>query len=52
MVYQPSITKIKNNIKNQKKHLNDAKLQDVTNKTSCKSKLRLTEASTENGTSI
>ena len=39
-------------IKNQKKKLNDAKLQEVTNKTSCKTKLRLIEASTENGASI
>ena len=28
--------KIKNNIENQKKKLNDEKLQEVTNKTSCK----------------
>ena len=43
MAYQLSTIKIKNNIKNQKKQLNDAKLQEVTNKTSCKSKLRSTE---------
>ena len=52
MAYQPPATKIKSNIKNQKKQLNDAKLQEVINKTSCKSKLRSTEASTENGASI
>ena len=47
-----STAKIKSDIKNQKKKLNNAKLQDVTNKTSCKTKLRLIEASTENGASI
>ena len=52
MAYQPSTIKIKNNIKNHKKQLNDARLQEVTNKTSCKSKLRSTEASTESGASI
>ena len=46
-----STAKIKNNIKNQKK-LNDAKLQTVTNNTSCKTKLRSIEASTENRASI
>ena len=33
-----STAKIKNNMKNQKKKLNDAKLQEVTNNTSCKTK--------------
>ena len=47
-----TINRKKNNIKNQKKQLNDAKLQEAINKTSCKSKLRSTEASTENGASI
>ena len=42
---------IKNNIKNQKKKQNKAKLQEVPNKT-CKTKSRLIEASTENGASI
>ena len=47
-----STTKIKSEIKNQKKKLNDAKLQEVTNNTSCKTKIRSIEASTENGVSI
>ena len=47
-----STAKIKNNIKNQTKKLNGAKLQEVTNNTSCKTKLRSIEASTENGASI
>ena len=34
-----SAAKIKSNIKNQKKKLNEAKLQEVTNNTSCKTKL-------------
>ena len=44
--------KIKTNIKNQNKKLNEAKLQEVINNTSCKTKLRSIEASTENGASI
>ena len=36
-----STAKIKSDIKNQKKELNDAKLQDVTNNTSCKTKDQL-----------
>ena len=47
-----STTKIENNIKNQKKKLKDAKLQEVTNKISCKTMLRTIEASTENGAYI
>ena len=47
-----STTKIKSEIKNWKKKLNDAKLQEVTNNTSCKTKLRSIEVSTENGASI
>ena len=47
-----STAKIKRDIKNQKKKLNGTKLQEVTNNTSCKTKLRSTEASTENGASI
>ena len=47
-----STTKLKSNIKNQKKKLNDAKLLEVTNNTSFKTKLRSIEASTENGASI
>ena len=47
-----STAKIKSDIKNQKKKLNDAKLQEVTNNTSCKTKLRSIEASTEYGASI
>ena len=47
-----STSKIKNNIKIQKKKLNDAKLQKVTDKTFYKTKLRSIEASTENGASI
>ena len=47
-----SAAKMKNNIKSQKKKPNDAKLQEVTNKASCKTKLRWIEASTENGASI
>ena len=35
-----STAKIKSDIKNRKKKLNDAKLQEVTNNTSCKRKLR------------
>ena len=45
-------TKKKTSNTKKKKNLNDAKLQEVTNKTSCKPKLRSTEASTENGASI
>ena len=44
--------KIKTNIKNQNKKLNEAKLQEVINNTSCKTKLRSIEASTVNGASI
>ena len=47
-----STAKIKHNIKNQKKKLSDAKLQEVTNNRSCKTKLRSIEASMENGASI
>ena len=47
-----STAKVKNNIKNQKKKLDDAKLHEAANKTSCKTKLRSIEASTENGASI
>ena len=47
-----STAKIKSDIKNRKKKLNDAKLQEVTNNTSCKTKLRLIKASTENGASV
>ena len=35
-----STAKIKSEIKNRKKKLKDAKLQEVTNNTSCKTKLR------------
>ena len=51
-VNRVSTVKIKSNIKNQKKKLNDAKLQEVTNNASCKTKLRSIEALTENGASI
>ena len=47
-----STAKVKHSIKNQKKKLNDAKLQEVMKKSSCKTKLRSIEASTENGASI
>ena len=47
-----STTKIKSEIKNWKKKLNDAKLQEVTNNTSCKTKLRSIEVWTKNGASI
>ena len=47
-----STAKIKSDIKNRKKKLNDAKLQGVTNNTSCKTKLISIDISTENGTSI
>ena len=47
-----STTKLKSDIKYRKKKLNDAKLQELTNNTSCKTKLRSIEASTENGASI
>ena len=47
-----SAEKIKSDIKYRKKKLNDAKLQELTNNTSCKTKLRSIEASTENGASI
>ena len=47
-----STAKMKIDVKNRKKTLNDAKLQEVTNNTSCKTKLRSIEVSTENGASI
>ena len=47
-----SAAEIKSDIKNRKKKLNEAKLQEVTNNTSCKRKLRSVEASTENGASV
>ena len=47
-----STAKIKIDVKNRKKTLNDAKLQEVTNNTSCKTKLRSIKVSTENGASI
>ena len=47
-----STAKIKNNIKNQKRKLNNAKLQEVNNNTSCKIKLRSIEPSMENRASI
>ena len=47
-----STAKIKSDIKNRKKKLNNVKLQEVTNNTSCKTKLRSIETSTENGASI
>ena len=47
-----SAEKIKSDIKCRKKKLNDAKLQELTNNTSCKTKLRSIEASRENGASI
>ena len=47
-----STAKIKSDIKNKKKMLKDATLQEVTNNTSCKTKLRLIEVLTENGASI
>ena len=47
-----STAKIKSDIKNQKKKLSDATLQEVTNNTSCKTKLRSIEASRKNGGSI
>ena len=47
-----STPKTKSNIKNQKKKLDDAKLQEATNNTSCKIKLRSIEASAENAASI
>ena len=47
-----STPKTKSNIKNQKKKLDDAKLEEATNNTSCKIQLRSIEASAENGASI
>ena len=47
-----STAKIKSDIKNRNKKLNDAKLKGVTNNTSCKTKLISIDISTENGTSI
>ena len=47
-----STAKIKSDIKNRKKKLNDVKLQELTNNTSCKTKLRSIEAWTENGACI
>ena len=47
-----STAKIKSDIKNRKKKLNDANLREVTNNTSCKTKLKSNEASTENGASL
>ena len=43
--------KLKNNIKNQKKKLKNAKLQEVPDKT-CKTKLRSIKASRENGVPV
>ena len=47
-----STAKIKSDIKNRKKKLSDAKLQEVTTNTSCKTKLRSIEVSTEDRVSI